>query len=178
MKLIHETAFISEIIFQTKIISYAVEKLNKIDEQDKISIWSSIQSILISSGNISKILWPIKKYEKRGKHLRILLKINDDSVLKSRKFRNVFEHYDEKIDNVFQENDITTYVDFAMNPSLSSSIRNRCHRGYNTYNNTLMIHGEDLDLKEIIKAINKIKINCENLFLKPLNKTTVTNIGG
>lgn len=167
MELIHETAFISEIIFQTKIISHAVERLNKIDEEDYISTWSSIQSILISSGNISKILWPIEKHEKRGKHLRMLLKIDNDDILKSRKFRNVFEHYDEKIDNIFQKNDLSTYIDFAMNPSLNSSIRSRCHRGYNTFNNTLMIHGEILNLKEIVKEVNKIRTDCENMFLKP-----------
>lgn len=165
MKLIHESAFLSEIIFQTKIALHAVEELNNIEEQNQISIWSSLQTILISSGNISKILWPTNNYKDRGKHLRELLKIDEDNILRNRKFRNRFEHYDEIIDDVFQKNNTTSYVDFAMNPSLNSFTRNRCHRGYNTFNNTLIIHGETLDLKEIVQAIDQIKLNCDNLFL-------------
>jgi hypothetical protein len=168
MKIIHESAFISEIIFQTKIALHAFEKLDNINELDHISIWSSLQTILISSSNISKILWPVEKYMDRGTHLRNLLKIDEDNALKARKFRNRFEHYDEKIDKVFRKNNISSYVDFAMNPSLNTFTNNLCHRGYNSYNSTLIVHGEVLDLTKLISAIKQIKNDCENLFLKPI----------
>jgi hypothetical protein len=100
MNLIREGAFITELIFQAELVSNSHEQLkNSVDDFGKISVWSCIQSILISSGNISKILWPISKYKERGKQLRKLLKIDSESVLKSRKFRNKFEHYDEFLDD-------------------------------------------------------------------------------
>ena len=166
MNLIREGAFITELIFQAELVSHSHERLkDSADDFDKIAVWSCIQSILISSGNISKILWPISKYKERGKQLRELLKIDSESVLKSRKFRNKFEHYDELLDDFFKDKNIYSYTDLAMNPSLSSSIGESCHRGFNSYNNTLVIHGEILDLNDIVDAVEQLKLRCESLFI-------------
>ncbi|MCA0960211.1 hypothetical protein LCL86_14225 [Muricauda ruestringensis] len=166
MKLIRFGALISELIFQAELVSHSHERLkDSVDDFDKTAVWSSIQSILISSGNISKILWPTSKYQERGRELRKLLKINSESVLKSRKFRNKFEHYDELLDDFFKDKDIYAYNDLAMNPDLGLSIGEACHRGYNSYNNTLVIHGEILDLNDIVEAVAKVKVKCESLFI-------------
>lgn len=166
MNLIQEGAFITELIFQAELVLYSRQRLKvSVVDFDKTATWSSIQSILISSGNISKILWPISKYKERGERLRKLLKIDSNSVLKSRKFRNKFEHYDEFLDDFFNGKDVYSYTDFAMNPSLSSSIGKSFHRGYNSYNNTLVIHGEILDLNEIVDAVEKLKFKCKTLFI-------------
>ncbi|WP_422350640.1 hypothetical protein [Flagellimonas sp.] len=168
MKLIHEGTFITEIIFQAELVLHAVDRLkDSSDDFDKVAVWSAIQSILISSSNVSKILWPMKKkYEERGKQLRKLLRVDSECVLKSRKFRNKFEHYDDLIDDFFEGNNIRSYTDLAMNPSLSSFIGESCHRGYNTYNNTLVIHGEILDINDIVDVVKQVKLRCEGLFLK------------
>lgn len=105
-----------------------------------------------------------KKYAERGQQLRKLLKIDFECVLKSRKFRNKFEHYDDFIDDFFEGNNISSYTDLAMNPSLSSFIGESCHRGYKTYNNTLVIHGEILELNDIVDAVKQVKLKCEDLF--------------
>ena len=166
MKLMQEGAYLTELIFQAELVSNAHERLlDSVDEFDKTTLWSAIQSILISSGNISKILWPTKKYKERGEQLRKLLKIDSESVLKSRKFRNKFEHYDELLDDFFKNKNIYSYTDLAMNPSLSSSIGESCHRGFNSYNNTLVIHGEILDLNDIVDAVEQLKLKCESLFI-------------
>lgn len=166
MNLVQKGAFITELIFQAELVSHSHERLKKsVNDFNKIAIWSSIQSILISSGNISKLLWPIRKYEERGKHFRELLNIDSNSVLKSRKFRNKFEHYDELIDVLFGDNNISSYTDLAMNPSLSFFIGESCHRGYNSFNNTLLIHGEILDLNEIIDEVERLKQKCKSLFI-------------
>lgn len=166
MNLIRKGAFITELIFQAELVSYSHKRLSdSVDDFDKIAIWSGIQSILISSGNISKILWPISKYKERGEQLRELLKIDSDNVLKSRIFRNRFEHYDELLDDFFIDKDIYSYTDLAMNPSLSSSIGESCHRGYNSYNNTLIIHGEILNIGDIVDAVKQLKFKCESLFI-------------
>ena len=167
MNLIREGAFLTELIFQAELVSHSYELLkDSVGDFNKIAVWSSIQSILISSGNISKILWPIKsKYKVRGEQLRELLKIDSDSVLKSRIFRNKFEHYDELLDDFFKDKSIYSYTDLVMNPFLSSSIGESCHRGYNSYNNTLVIHGEILDLNDIVDTVEQLKLKCESLFI-------------
>ncbi|WP_067029224.1 hypothetical protein [Allomuricauda sp. CP2A] len=167
MKLIRVGAFVSELIFQAELVSNSYERLKEaVDDFDKTAVWSSIQSILISSGNISKILWPAKsKYKVRGEELRKLIKIDSESVLKSRKFRNKFEHYDELLDDFFKDKDIYSYTDLAMNPSLYLSIGESCHRGYNSFDNTLIIHGEILDLNDIVDAVEQIKLKCKSLFI-------------
>ncbi|MDY8137457.1 hypothetical protein [Aquimarina sp. 2201CG5-10] len=167
MKLIQESAFISEIIFQADLVSYANDRLKKsVDAFENIGVWSAIQSILISSSNISKILWPKRKYEERGQELRDLMKIDSECVLKSRKFRNKFEHYDDFISDFFEDKVIHSYCDFVMNPSLQSFGIESCHRGYNSYNNTLLIQGEILDLNSIIDTVKEIRLKCKNLFLQ------------
>jgi hypothetical protein len=168
MKSLHESIFTSEIIFQAKLVLLAVEQLeNSIEGSNKIKIWSSIQSILISSGNISKILWPKKKYYERGKQLRALLNIDENCILQNRTFRNKFEHYDDLIDEFFEEKNTSSYVDLAMNPSMTFFGPRTCHRGYNTSNNTLVIRGETLELNDVINAVKEIKTKCESLFIKP-----------
>ncbi|WP_298541904.1 hypothetical protein [uncultured Aquimarina sp.] len=166
MKLIQEGAFISEIFFHADIVSHAYERLKKSAvASDYIGVWSAIQSILISTSNISKILWPQSKYAERGKELRKLLKVDSNCVLKSRKFRNKFEHYDELISDFFEDKNIDSYTDFAMNPSLRSLGMESCHRGYNSYNNTIVIHGEILELDSIIDNAKEIKLKCKSLFI-------------
>ena len=167
MNLIRQGAFLSELIFQAGLVSHSHQRLkDSVGDFDSIAVWSSIQSILISSGNISKILWPTgKKYKERGEQLRELLEIGPDSVLESRKFRNTFEHYDERLDDFIKGRKSISYTDLAMNPSLSPSIRESCHRGYNSYNNTLVIHGEVLDLNAVVDAIEQLKRKCQSLFI-------------
>lgn len=165
MKLIQQGAFLSELIFQTELVSNAHKRLlDSVDEFDKTTLWSAIQSILISSSNISKILWPKEKYKERGEHLRKLLKINSKNILRNRKFRNRFEHYDELLDDFLKDKNSCAYTDLAINPSLNSFAIEYCHRGYNTYNNTLVIHGETLDLNDIVNAVEEINLKCKSLF--------------
>jgi hypothetical protein len=160
---IQEMIFIGEIVLQSKIARRAAERLQSASESfDKIEIWSSIQSILVATGNISKILWPNKKYEKRGERLRKILNVGKNNPINNRKFRNhFFEHYDEMVEEWFKNHSNGVYIDLAMNPSLPGSGTNNTHRGYNTFNNTIVFRGELLDLNEILKALEIIQHSCE-----------------
>lgn len=90
---LQEITLVEEIALQSKIALRAAERLKGTHQKfDHIETWCSIQSILVSAGNVSKILWPNFKYKVRGDELRKLLKVDDDSPLSSRKFRNHFEH--------------------------------------------------------------------------------------
>ena len=66
MKALAETVFIGEIVLQSKIAELAAKRLSESkDNFDQIEVWSSIQSILVTAGNVSKILWPSKEYAER-----------------------------------------------------------------------------------------------------------------
>lgn len=71
-----------------------------------------LQSILVALGNISKMLWPVKKENNiRGEGLRTALNIKDDSALKSRDLRNLFEHFDERMDEWFEAEERSGFSD-------------------------------------------------------------------
>src|SRR5688572_23410288 len=98
MTLLEEGVFLSEIVLQIRIAQRAADRLKATQNNfDQIETWSSIQSFLIASGNVSKIIWPRLKHKERGETLRKLLKVNEDNILRNRKFRNYFEHYDDEI---------------------------------------------------------------------------------
>ncbi|WP_211356936.1 hypothetical protein, partial [Phaeodactylibacter luteus] len=87
-----EMVLIDELALQASIAKRAAQRLKTAcDNHDRIEIWSSIQSILVASGNVSKILWPTINYKTRGERLRQILSVEDDSILSNRRFRNHFE---------------------------------------------------------------------------------------
>jgi|SRR5690606_2513826 len=119
-------------------------------------------AILIVVGNVSKILWPPNKgYKHSGKRLRQMLRIKDDNPISDRKFRNHFEHFDERIEDWFKHSPNGLYIDQAMNPSLrSEGLTLNTHRGYNSFNNTLMFREEILNLDEVLAALGEIHNIC------------------
>ena len=164
---LQDMIFIGEIVLQSKIAQRAAERLRAThDNFDHVETWCSIQSILVAAGNVSKILWPNEKYKIRGERLRQLLKVEKDNPLYSREFRNHFEHYDERVEEWFENSSQGVYIDLAMNPSLRSGIFNdlplNTHRGYNSFNNSLVFRNETLYLDEVLKALGNILNNCKS----------------
>jgi hypothetical protein len=160
---IQDLVLIGEIVLQSKIARRAAERLETppSDVDKQVDIWSSIQSILVATANVSKILWPNIKYKARGERLRQMLRVEDSNVLSSRKFRNYFEHYDEQVDDWFKNQSSGVYIDLAMNPSLQGRFLSGAHRAYNSFDNTLIFRGESLDLGEVLKALEEILNNCK-----------------
>ncbi|AWA30944.1 hypothetical protein HYN48_13140 [Flavobacterium magnum] len=161
MKEFQDTIFISEILLQSKIALRAFERLHATHENfDRLEVWCSIQSILVSTGNISKILWS-GKYRLRSKRLREVLKVQTDNILLDREFRNYFEHYDEKIEERFENGANGVYIDLAMNPSFRGDFGGNDNRGYNSFDNSLVFRGKRLDLNKVFGALIEIRNNCK-----------------
>ena len=160
MNFFQESDFLTEIIFQIRIAEHAFNRLKEsANHADQIETWSSIQLILIAAGNVSKILWPGRdKNKARGIHLRTLLKIEDGNPIADRKFRDHFEHYDERLEKWTEKR--RAYFDFVMNPSMQSFGYQNISRGYNVDSNTLVFQGEELDLNVILIALKEIKAKC------------------
>lgn len=162
MNELQEMVYVGEIALQSKIAQRAAERLQATyDNFDRIDVWCSIQSILVAAGNVSKILWPNQKYKVRGERLRQILKVEESNPLSDRRFRNHFEHYDERIEDWFSNQSSAVYTDLVMNPSLRRTSASKDHRGYNLFNNTLIFRGESLNLNEVLKALEGILENCK-----------------
>jgi hypothetical protein len=168
MKALAETVFIGEIVLQSKIAELAAKRLSAIkDNFDQIEVWSSIQSILVAAGNVSKILWPQKEYDARGERLRELLKVDDNNILSDRSLRNHFEHYDERIEKWFKGKSSAVYSDLAIDPlkSMRRNFPTNHHRAYDPLTQTLTFRGESFDLAAVLKELKEIRIKCRDFVL-------------
>ena len=168
MKALAETVFIGEIVLQSKIAELAAKRLSAIKENfDQIEVWSSIQSILVAAGNVSKILWPSTEYKERGERLRELLKVDDNNILSDRKFRNHFEHYDERIEDWFKKQSSAVYSDLAVDPfkSIWGNVPTNHHRAYDPLTQTLTFRGESFDLTAVLKELKEIRGKCRHCVL-------------
>jgi len=53
------------------------------------------------------------------------------------------------------------YIDLAMNPSIRGGFGDNDHRGYNSFDNSLMFRGERLDLNNVLAALVEVHNNCK-----------------
>jgi hypothetical protein len=169
LKELTELVFVSEIVKQTKIAQRAAERLQATtDLFDELEVWCSIQSILVAAGNVSKILWPSRKSSTaRGDVLRVLLDVDDRNLLSDRKFRNHFEHYDERIEDWFKKNPSAVYMDSSIDPFKPTWGSNpiNLHRSYNPLTQTVTFRGESVDLAALMNALEEIRHQCRHLSL-------------
>ncbi|MBU1121178.1 MAG: hypothetical protein KKF54_00560 [Candidatus Omnitrophica bacterium] len=164
-----EMVFVSEVVLQSKIAELAAKRLSAIkDNFDQIEVWSSIQSILVAAGNVSKILCPQeKKYAVRGKRLRELLKVEDNNILSDRSLRNHFEHYDDRIEDWFKNQSSAVYSDLAVDPfkSIWGNVPSNHHRAYDPLTQTLTFRGESFELAAVLKELKEIRSKCRDFVL-------------
>jgi hypothetical protein len=161
MKPLAEMVFIGEIVLQSKIAKRAFERLTA--TQDHIEVWCEIQLILMAAGNVSKIFWPPNdKYKARGKKLRKLLNVDKSNLLSDRKFRNHFEHYDDRIETWFEANPSSVYSDLAIDPfkSFGGNFPVKYHRAYDPLTKALTFRGETFDLAAVLNALEEIRHKC------------------
>jgi hypothetical protein len=170
---IEESVLVSEIAFQIRIALNANKRLKSaVEKGDKIEIWGSIQSILVSSANVSKILWPPakSKYKMNSAKLRKVLQINDNDILSNRDFRNSFEHYDDRLLKWLEKNPQPFYYDLVMNPDINEtydlpfrdlSLQFTIHRGYNTFDNSLVVFNERFYLDKLVQSLEELMVKCK-----------------
>ena len=98
----------------------------------------------------------------RGKQLRELLGIDDNNLLSDRTFRNHFEHYDERIEDWFDNNNSAVYMDSKIDPfePTPSSLPRFFHRCYNPIHGTLTFRDESIDIFAVLAALEEIRKKC------------------
>ena len=105
--------FLSEIKHQCTFAKIAYNALiSSLNSTNGDGVWLSLQAMLISSANISKILYPMNsKYDARGEELRRRLSISGNEKFVSREARNHFEHFDERLDTWYQNSKYHNIID-------------------------------------------------------------------
>lgn len=138
------------------------DSMKSTKRESRKRIWYSIQSFLVATGNVSKIFWPNPKFKERGKELREKLKVADDSILKSRNMRNIFEHYDEKIEE-FRLNNCAR-VDSNIGPinMIGNFSASDYLRHYVPKEKNIIFQGETYEILSIVKELMRIKEQLDN----------------
>ena len=152
--------FQREIERQCKFAIMAIDEIKfGLSNHNTDMVWYAMQNFLVAVGNISKIFWSSKqKYQKRGEELRKSLGIDDNSPMQPRKFRNHFEHFDERLENWATSSKRHNFVDSNIGPSnmIVGLDSEDFLRNFDNTSWTLTFRGDKYELKPIIDAIHKL----------------------
>jgi hypothetical protein len=132
-------------------------------------IWMSVQTFLVAVGNISKLLWPPQpRIADRGPDLRASLGIKESSCLKTRSFRNHFEHFDERLEEFFLSlgSEQFCYIDSNVSPGGISSLAGNVEdskvlRHLDSKSWRLQFRGESYELKPLYEEMVELSQKAE-----------------
>ncbi len=161
LKPLVEMALVGEIVLQVKLAEMAGKNLA--NASTSVEYWSAIQSILSASANVSKILWPARDNRKaRGDYLRDSLNVEEGHLLSDRKIRNSFEHYDERIEDWFEEHESSVYCDLALEAHVPGLLMPSkfSHRSYDQYTCDLKFRDEKINIRELLSELAKLREKC------------------
>jgi hypothetical protein len=162
--------FQREVNRQCKFALTAVEDMESALGTDALNLdrfWYSVQALLVAVGNISKLLWPSNPHiPERGRELRSFLLVDDESVLTPRRFRNHFEHFDERLEDWATSSHRHNIADSNIGPpnmivglDPSDFLRN-----FDTSRFAITFRGDVYEVRPIIEAIRPLLVRTsENL---------------
>ena len=123
--------------------------------------WLSLQGFLISSANLSKLLWPNSNRKvfirKRGEELRDSVGVTESSPINSRDLRNHLEHFDERLEEWTSLG--IGMVKRCIGGTGSFDVLNpmACLGTFNQETFTFKFHHDTLDLRPLRDAIDALR---------------------
>ena len=105
---------------------------NPFEEIDSHSVLDELQNIILQGAAVSRYFWPSNDaHEARGRELREMFRVTEDSRLKSRSLRNMIEHFDEKLDHYLAKGIVGHVIPHYFGPEGDSSgVPRHCFRAY------------------------------------------------
>jgi hypothetical protein len=150
-----------EVKRQCKFALIAAQDINNaLQYNDMDRIWYSIQAFVVAVGNISKILWPSNALlPERGADIRKSLLVDDDSPLGPRKFRNHFEHFDERLEIWATSSEHMGLVDSNVGPPgmIAGHDPGDYLRNFDTRNFAVTFWGDEYVLPPIVTAVQELR---------------------
>jgi len=162
--------FVCEVERQAQFALIAAQDLAlALDKDERDRAWASIQSLLVATGNVSKLLWPHDDPKEnaerraaraaRGETLRKMFSVAESSALRSRKFRNIFEHFDKELEDWFASHRDGAFVDsnFGVRNAIGGVPSTAYVRNYEPATNQLIFRGKDFELGPVIDALQTLR---------------------
>lgn len=136
-------------------------------EENDTRTWYALQTFLVAAANVHKILWgsdrgkaeTVKARVTDRRQLRASLCVTEDSVLRlSPKFRNHFEHLDERIEEWATESVNRIHVNKVIGPpNIIIGFNPRdIFRQYDPSTHIMTFRGEMCDIPSVAKAIGAL----------------------
>ena len=123
---------------------------------------ADVRHFLSDVALVSKLCWPPKSANSnRGDHLRIVLSIPDDNILKHRESRDDFEHMDERFDKWAKASAESALAICVVGsrfdyPQIDDS---DFASFYDLNDDVLIIRGNRSKLGPLLAAVNKIQVS-------------------
>ncbi len=153
--------FHSEVKHQCDFAFLALQDMDtSLKQANSERFWYSTQAFLVAVGNVSKLLWPPREQiENRGRKLRATLSVNNDSPLQLRKFRDHFEHFDERIEQWILSSKRHNFIDQSIGSpkSIVGAEEGDFLRFFDTTESVLIFRGDRYYLKPVIIALKALR---------------------
>ena len=140
---------------------------SSLERGDTDLLWYSVQAILISAGNVSKLLWPAaEQFQERGQTLRTLLSVPEESPIAPRTFRNHFEHFDERLEHWANMKGRGAVVDSNVGPTgmFGGFEPAQLLRNFDTSRLAVTFRGDVYELPPIETAFSRLWEEAETAF--------------
>jgi hypothetical protein len=130
-----------------------IDALLELTQEAKDAFWSSVQSFLVASANVSKLIWG-----RWGDALRGPLGVRDDSPLKDRRLRNHFEHFDERLAKWADTDPMGVFIDTNTVGADDLKVAPTVHfqRNFDPDRYALTFQDEVYDLRPIIEELRRL----------------------
>jgi hypothetical protein len=161
MEIFQIRIFQHQVFDQCKFLVFSAQQLDLATKQgDMDGIFYSIQNLLNSGANISKLLFGSggRKSEER-KPLRDSIGVADDSPLRDVTMRNNFEHVDERIDRWWENSPTRNIADRLVGPKGRVVVGPETigmFRQYDPFTAEVIFWDQEFNLKSLVDEVQRI----------------------
>lgn len=142
----------------------AGESENPLEDIDSHAVLDELQNIIVQGAAVSRYFWPSNgAHEARGRELREMFQVTEQSPLKSRDLRNMIEHFDEKLDHYLSRGIVGHVIPHYLGPKgESSGVPTHFFRAYFTNIGIFEILGKQYEIKPIAEELLRLhELACE-----------------
>jgi hypothetical protein len=169
---IHDAFYIEMLAFHVAVIIDRTERFNvelkssgqkgdKTIQEKTDSILNCLQDVVSHTASISKYFWPVRRksvHEDRGKRLKKVFSISDNSPVSNRGVRDALEHFDERLDLFLASSPVgTIYPGYVGSRKKASAQNTHCFRAYFVDDQVFKVLDTEIHMPPIYEEIAKIK---------------------
>ncbi len=164
-----EMIYLRELLVQCENAVAAVKRMNELLRQtETFEFFREAADFLQHTSAASRLLWPPggsnadrkARADTRGTHLRAVLGVDGEHVLKNRRLRDHLEHYDERIDDWAVTSPNRNIVDNMIGPRTAiggDAIKDSdIMRLYDPATKCFVFRGESFDIQALVDGVQDI----------------------